>query len=87
MRRLTARQRGVVSYVALGHSYKYVAYELGISITAVATDLRDAMRKLGIRSRAELISTFGGSSRPWTGARTRDDDSSSPTRVRRLRPR
>jgi DNA-binding CsgD family transcriptional regulator len=60
VRQLTARQRSVVSYAAVGHSYKYIAYELGISVTGVATELRAAMRKLGIRSRAELISTFGG---------------------------
>ncbi|HEX8795209.1 MAG TPA: LuxR C-terminal-related transcriptional regulator [Polyangiaceae bacterium] len=59
LRKLTARQRSVVSYATLGHTYKYISYELGISITVVATELRAAMRKLGIRTRAELISTFG----------------------------
>ncbi|HEX8795210.1 MAG TPA: helix-turn-helix transcriptional regulator [Polyangiaceae bacterium] len=60
MRKLTARQRSITSYAALGHTYKYISYELGISITVVATELRAAMRKLGIRNRGELISTFGG---------------------------
>jgi len=59
LRRLTVRERAVVQYVALGHSYKYIAYELGISISAVAGNLRTAMRKLGLATRADVIRTFG----------------------------
>jgi DNA-binding CsgD family transcriptional regulator len=59
MGRLSSRQRSVVSYAVLGHSYKYIGYELGVSIATVAADLREAMRKLGMKSRVELIRTFG----------------------------
>jgi DNA-binding NarL/FixJ family response regulator len=59
IRHLSARQRSVAQYAALGHSYKYIAYELGMSIPSVAAELHEALRKLGLKSRAELIRTFG----------------------------
>jgi DNA-binding CsgD family transcriptional regulator len=59
MRALTKREKSVVAYVALGHSYKYIGYELGISAPTVSATVTRALRKLGIASRAELIRTFG----------------------------
>jgi DNA-binding CsgD family transcriptional regulator len=55
---LTPRERSVVTYAALGHSFKYMAYELGVSITNVGATLDTALRKLGLQSRAELIPLF-----------------------------
>jgi DNA-binding CsgD family transcriptional regulator len=52
---LSSREQSVVTYVALGHSFKYIAYELGVSIAHAAKTLETALRKLGLRSRAELI--------------------------------
>jgi DNA-binding CsgD family transcriptional regulator len=52
---LTRRERQVVGFAALGHSNKLIAYELGLSISAVAVYLELAIEKLGLASRAELI--------------------------------
>lgn len=54
-RALTARERQVAGYVAAGHSNKLVAYSLGLSTSAVNTHLTSAKRKLGVRTRTELI--------------------------------
>lgn len=51
---LTTRERQVVTCVAMGHSNKLVAYELGLSVGAVSSYLRLAMRKLGLSSRLDL---------------------------------
>ncbi|MHB8420568.1 MAG: response regulator transcription factor [Myxococcales bacterium] len=53
-RTLTERERQIVSHVAMGHSNKLVAYELGLSVGSVGAYLNRAMRKLGLRSRLEL---------------------------------
>jgi DNA-binding CsgD family transcriptional regulator len=55
LRALTSRERQVVSYVALGHSNKLVAYEVGLSLGSVSTHLHSALGKLGASSRVELI--------------------------------
>jgi DNA-binding CsgD family transcriptional regulator len=52
---LTRRERQVVGFAALGHSNKLIAYELGLSTSAVAVYLDVAMEKLGVSSRADLI--------------------------------
>lgn len=57
-RALTARERQVIAYAAMGHSNKLVAYELGLSIGAVSAYLASGLQKLGLRSRVELVS-FG----------------------------
>lgn len=54
-RALTARERAVVQLVALGDSNKHVAYELGLPLGTVAHALHSGARKLGVRSRAELV--------------------------------
>jgi len=58
LRLLTSRERSVVAYAAVGHSFKYIAYELGIPLSTTAVILETAMRKLGIQSREELIRMF-----------------------------
>ena len=60
LRCLSPREEAVVEHVAQGRSYKYIAAELGVSISAVLLGLRSALRKLGLRTRVELIRTFGG---------------------------
>ena len=53
---LTARELAVAQAAALGHANKVIAYELGVTESTVATLLSRAARKLGVRSRVELIS-------------------------------
>jgi DNA-binding CsgD family transcriptional regulator len=51
---LSDRERQVVAYVALGHSNKLIAYELGIADSTVRVLVARAARKLGARTREEL---------------------------------
>jgi DNA-binding CsgD family transcriptional regulator len=54
-RALTARERQVSAYAALGQSNKEIAYSLGLGASTVATQLGRAMRKLGVQTRVELV--------------------------------
>ena len=55
-RGLTERERQVVAYAALGQTNKMIGYRLGLSRSRVSLLVRGAMRKLGVRTRAQLIS-------------------------------
>jgi DNA-binding CsgD family transcriptional regulator len=63
-RALSPRERAVVHLVALGKSNKLVAYELGLTESTVATHLQVAMRKLGARTRIELVQLVSSLRRP-----------------------
>ena len=52
---LTARERDILAYAALGHSSKYVAYLLGLAPATVASHISRACRKLNVRHRAEAV--------------------------------
>lgn len=52
---LSPRERQVATAASLGHANKLIAYELGVAESTVATVLRRAARKLGVRTRLELI--------------------------------
>jgi PAS domain S-box-containing protein len=52
---LTQREREVVQHVALGDTGPEIALELGISDQTVRTHVRNAMTKVGARSRAHLV--------------------------------
>jgi DNA-binding CsgD family transcriptional regulator len=52
---LTPRERDVVSRVALGESGKLVGYRFGISQARVSAALRSAMKKLLVRTAAQLV--------------------------------
>jgi DNA-binding CsgD family transcriptional regulator len=58
-RALTAGERAVVGYAALGHSNKYIAYLLGLAPSTVAKRLARAQAKLGAPSRGALIGLVG----------------------------
>jgi DNA-binding NarL/FixJ family response regulator len=62
---LTAQERKIAGYAALGHSSKLIAYELGLAPSTVAERLQVAIAKLGLRSRSELIKLFSS----WSTAR------------------
>jgi DNA-binding NarL/FixJ family response regulator len=51
---LSLLERQVVGYAALGHSNKVMAYELGLSQSAISQALLSAMLKLGVSTRSEL---------------------------------
>jgi PAS domain S-box-containing protein len=53
---LTAREREVVTLIALGHDTGEIAKELHISPETVRTHVRNAMARLGARTRAQLVS-------------------------------
>lgn len=52
---LTRREREVVRLVALGHTANEIADELHLAHNTVRTHVRNAMAKLGARSRAHLV--------------------------------
>jgi len=54
-RALTERERQVAHLVALGHSNKLIAYELGVSESSAATHLRSAIAKLGVKGRVQFV--------------------------------
>lgn len=56
---LTAPEGDAVWLAAMGHSNKYIAYELGVPLATVAGRLRRAMRKLRVATRGELLTRLG----------------------------
>jgi DNA-binding CsgD family transcriptional regulator len=54
-RALSTRERAVAQLAALGKPNKLIGYELGIAPSTVANHLAAAARKLGARSRSELV--------------------------------
>jgi DNA-binding NarL/FixJ family response regulator len=54
-RALAPRERVVAEYLALGRANKRIAYEMGLGEGTVATLVSRLARKLGTRSRAELV--------------------------------
>ncbi len=52
---LTPREREVVRLVALGHTSSQIAEELVISTETVRTHVRNAMKKTGAHTRAQLV--------------------------------
>ena len=55
---LSRREREAVSRAALGETNKVIAFELGVSASTVGVLLHRAARKLGVRTRAELVERF-----------------------------
>jgi DNA-binding NarL/FixJ family response regulator len=52
---LNDEERQVAALVSRGHSPTLIAYELGLSPSTVSERLQRALRKLGMRSKAELV--------------------------------
>ena len=55
---LSQRGRQVLAYRALGHSLKFIAYELGLSQATVSEELARAKARLGLHSDAEIPLLF-----------------------------
>lgn len=64
-RKLSRRETQVATYAAQGHTNKAIAYELGIAVTTVATHLRAALAKLGVKRRTDLVWLYGELSPEW----------------------
>jgi DNA-binding CsgD family transcriptional regulator len=58
-RALTPLERDVLGLALMGRSNKWIGYALGIAPSTVADHLSRASRKMGARSRTELILSFG----------------------------
>ncbi len=56
---LSRREAQTASYAALGHMNKEIAYELGLDVSTVASHLSNALKKLGLESRTELVWLHG----------------------------
>lgn len=54
-RGLSERERQVVTYAVHGQSNKMIAYRLGLSTSRISMLLRSSMRKLGFRTRSQLV--------------------------------
>lgn len=54
-RGLTERERQVATYACLGEANKLISYRLGISPSKVSSALKSAMRKLGVKTRPQLV--------------------------------
>ena len=52
---LTEREKGVLTLLVKGHSYKMVAAELGLSVHTVDTHIRHIYRKLHVSGLAEAV--------------------------------
>lgn len=52
---LSPRETEVMRYIAWGHSNKDIAARLGLSVKTVEVHKANSMRKLGMRTRAELV--------------------------------
>jgi len=63
-RGLSERENLVATYTIHGDSGKLIGYRLGISTTSVSTALRGAMRKLGVKTRTQLVERFRAFERP-----------------------
>jgi DNA-binding CsgD family transcriptional regulator len=55
---LTPRERQVSACIAMGHSNKEAAYELGLSHSTVRVLVARACAKLGARTRVELVEKY-----------------------------
>lgn len=77
-RALNEQEEKVVALLALGHSMKLCAYELGRAESTTSEIARSALRKMGLRSRAELLELRGALA---TGAS--DDASEQRLQARR----
>ena len=60
---LTPRQREIAELIAQGHTNKMIAQRLGISEGTVEKHLVTAFEKIGVRSRAQLVTYLANTRR------------------------
>lgn len=56
---LTKEESDVVWLAAFGHTYKFIAYELGVTVSSAVRRLKRAMTKLGVATRQDLLRKLG----------------------------
>ena len=61
--RLTIRERSILEEILLGSRNKIIAYKLGISQRTVENHRSRVMKKMGVRSIADLINTINSASK------------------------
>lgn len=64
---LSRREQQVLDLLSLGHSNKLIAYDLGISVSSVATHLRRAGAKLRLQTTRDLVRWARARARPVDG--------------------
>jgi DNA-binding NarL/FixJ family response regulator len=52
---ITAREKAVLRLMAVGHSNKQIAADLEVSVKTVEVHKANAMRKLGLRGRTDVV--------------------------------
>ena len=57
-RRLTDTERVIAGFVVMGHGNKLIAYELGLALGTVSAHLHSVLKKIGARSRVDLVDRF-----------------------------
>jgi DNA-binding CsgD family transcriptional regulator len=67
MEGLTLLEREAVTLLAMGHTNKLIAYQLGLTPSGVAMRLSRAAAKVGAKSRVELIAMCAGGGRARRG--------------------
>jgi DNA-binding CsgD family transcriptional regulator len=70
-RALNLRERQVLAYLAMGHPAKLIAYSLGVSPSSISTSRRMAMRKLGLKTTADVVRLFAPAPSADRGAQER----------------
>ena len=74
VRMLTARERAVISLIAMGRGTQDIAETLHVAPSTVRTHVRNSMSKLGAHTRAQLVAVAMDSQAPVLVAHTDDDD-------------
>jgi PAS domain S-box-containing protein len=75
---LTGREREVVTLIALGNDTAEIARELEISPETVRTHVRNAMAKLDVHSRAQLVAVVLGAKQALHSGRIEAEGRPSP---------
>ncbi|HEV3033697.1 MAG TPA: helix-turn-helix transcriptional regulator [Solirubrobacteraceae bacterium] len=71
-RRLTARERTVITLIATGRETEEIAQTLHVSPSTVRTHVRNSMTKLGAHTRAQLVAVAMEGHKPLEMGRTDD---------------
>jgi DNA-binding NarL/FixJ family response regulator len=68
--RVTHAEKAILRAVVLGQTNVEIAINRGRSPRTVASQVSALMRKIGVRSRAELFARFAIDTQPWTAERS-----------------